>query len=336
MAVFVGVPIAEGDVFGRDFDVASAGLDEAAGEEAALAEAAIVIHVETFARFEREIEGLGGRRGEEAVRGVHGAHEGFALKIAGVLIDGLAGEEGLVELAAAGEARGAELGGRANGGGGILGVCDEEGAVLGAEEAGGVKGFERGAFGADFEILADGDEGRHGGVAGAEGFGDHGADVGHGDGLRRNVAGVPVVLMAGVKDEAEVGGLEGADDRAAIDDFADALEAGGKLDGIDGGIDLREGAEDLIGADARGERRVAFGIPGFGLRHTTGHPDDDDGIGGGGRGGGADHAGFAAGERREGGGGGSAHEAATGDAGGDEFLRVNYWHVSGSIEILVS
>ncbi len=99
-----------------------------------------------------------------------------------------------------------------------------------------------------------------------------------------------------------------------------------------------EGAENLLGADAGSEGGVALGVEGFGLGHASGHPDDDYGIGGSGGGSGADHAGFAAGERGEGGGGGGAHEAAAGDAGGDEllFARVSYGHVSRSTEIPVS
>ncbi len=215
-------------------------------------------------------------------------------------------------MTAAGEALRAELGGRAYGGGGILRVGDEEGAELGAEESGGVEGFQRGAFGADLEILADGDEGRHGGVARAEGLGDDGAEVRDGNGLRRDVAGVPVKLVSRVEDEAEVGGLEGADDGAAIDDTADAFETLGELDVVDGGIDRGEGAENLLGADSGGEGRVALGVEGFGLRHAAGHPDDDHGVGGSGRrGGGERDLGRASGEGGKG--GGEAQERAAGD-----------------------
>ena len=41
---------------------------------------------------------------------------------------------------------------------GIFGVHDEEGSVLGTEEASSVKCFDSGAFGSDFEILSDSDE----------------------------------------------------------------------------------------------------------------------------------------------------------------------------------
>ena len=87
VAVFVGVPVAEGDVFGGDFDEAGAGFDEAAGEEAALSEAAVVVGVEAFFRLEREVEGFGGGRGEQAIRGVEGADQGFALEVAAVLLE---------------------------------------------------------------------------------------------------------------------------------------------------------------------------------------------------------------------------------------------------------
>ena len=102
--------------------------------------------------------------------------------------------------------------------------------------------------------------------------------------LRRHVAGVPVVLMARVEDEAEVGGLEGADQRAAVHDLGDAFQALRDFDVVDGGVDGGEGAEDAFGADAGLEGGVAFGVEGFGLRHAAGHPEDDDGVGCGGRG----------------------------------------------------
>ena len=118
--------------------------------------------------------------------------------------------------------------------------------MLGAEEAGRVERLERADLAGALDRLADGDERRHVRVPRAQRPRDHRADVRHRHRLRRDVAGVPVVLVPRVQDEAEVGGGEAADDGAAIDDAADLLEAGGELDVIDGGVDGREGAEHLI------------------------------------------------------------------------------------------
>ena len=100
------------------------------------------------------------------------------------------------------------------------------------------------------------------------------------NGLRRHVAGVPVILMARVQDVAEIGRLERADDRAAIHHAGDALEPLRDLDVVDGGIDAGERAQHALGANTRLERRIALRIERLGLRHATGHPEHDDGIGG--------------------------------------------------------
>ena len=91
--------------------------------------------------------------------------------------------------------------------------------------------------------------------------------------------------------------LKGADQRAAIHHARDAFQALRELDVVDRGVDRREGAEHLLGADARRERRVALRIEGLGLRHAAGHPQHDDGVGRGGGSGGAHQLRLAAGKR---------------------------------------
>ena len=85
--------------------------------------------------------------------------------------------------------------------------------------------------------------------------------------------------MARVQDEAQVGGVERADDRPAVDHARDLLEPGGELDVVDRGVDRRERAQDVLDVDARLERRVPLRVEGFGLGHAAGHPEHDDGIG---------------------------------------------------------
>src|SRR6266542_1658185 len=66
---------------------------------------------------------------------------------------------------------------------------------------------------AQIEPLADVDEGGHRVGARPQRSRDHGAEVRGGDRLRRRVAGMPMVLVAGVQDEAEVGAGIGSDQR---------------------------------------------------------------------------------------------------------------------------
>ena len=66
---------------------------------------------------------------------------------------------------------------------------------------------------AEIEPLADINEGRHGGIARAERASDDRAEMRSGHGLRRHVAGVPVILMPRVEDVAEIGDDMRADER---------------------------------------------------------------------------------------------------------------------------
>jgi hypothetical protein len=84
-----------------------------------------------------------------------------------------------------------------------------------------------GSGGLDLEILtaggtlADVDKRRYIGMAGSKRAGDHGTNVGRCDRLRRHVAGVPMVLMPRMENEAEVPRLEGTDERAVVHDLGD-------------------------------------------------------------------------------------------------------------------
>ena len=70
-----------------------------------------------------------------------------------------------------------------------------------------------------------------------------------------------------------------ADQRAAVHDFGDALQARGELDVVDRGVDRREGAQHPLRLQAGFERRVALRIEGFGLGHAAGHPEQDEAVG---------------------------------------------------------
>ena len=129
--------------------------------------------------------------------------------------------------------------------------------------------------------LADGDERRHVRVLRAERLRDHRADVRHRHRLRRDVAGVPVVLMARVQDEAEVGRHERCGSprrdpsRCAIRSSPCVNLMWSTAVSIAGNV-----LSTCSTAHARRERRVALRIERLGLRHAAGHPQHDDGVGG--------------------------------------------------------
>ena len=214
------------------------------------------------------------------MRAVERAQERFFLVVAAGEANGTLVHQFFVSLVAVGKARLTHAGRRANGIQRLIRVGDVKRPILAAEEAGRVERFQLLAL-ADVEPLADVDERRHRRVARAKRAGDHRADVRGGDGLRRRVAGVPLVLVARVQNEPEVAGLVGADERAAIHHRANFLEPLGQLDVIHRRVDRREGAEHLAGREAFLERRVALGVKRLGVGHTAAHPEDDHAIGGG-------------------------------------------------------
>lgn len=193
---FVSVPSFEGLVFGGDFDEASTGFGEAAREEAALAKAALTVWGGGFFGFLGEVKGGSFLGAEEAVSFVHGAEHGFLLEGAGALAGFTFGDEFLVELVAIGEAAGGHAFGWLDRSDRLVGVGEEEGAEFAAEESAGVEGLEFFFFAHAFESLSDIDEGGHGVILLAEDLGHPGTDVGGGDGLGRDVSGVPMILVA--------------------------------------------------------------------------------------------------------------------------------------------
>ena len=59
------VPVDEGDVFGRHFDVTGTVFDQTAGEQAAATESPRVVLLLHLLRLERDVEGLAFLRAEE-------------------------------------------------------------------------------------------------------------------------------------------------------------------------------------------------------------------------------------------------------------------------------
>src|SRR5260370_988927 len=85
ISILVRVPVPERDVFRSDFNESSASLGESARQQTSKSEPAGVIGVIALLRLERQIERLGGRRFQQAMRIVGGAKQAFLLVVAAVL-----------------------------------------------------------------------------------------------------------------------------------------------------------------------------------------------------------------------------------------------------------
>ena len=275
VAVFVRVPVDERDVFRGDLDVACTGLHQPPRQQAALAESSAVVGVERALRLEREVERLRRRRSQQAIGGIERAHDRLALERASVLVDRLLRQQFLEQLAAALETRIPQLLGWAYCRRRILRVDDQERSVIGPEESRGMKRLQRRDLSRAFNRLSDGDKRRHVGTFRPQRARDHRPDVRHRHRLRRNVAGMPVILMARVQDEPKIRGHERADDGAPVDHAGDVLQPLRELDVVDLGVDRRERAQDVLDRHARCERRVPLRIEGLGARHAARHPQDD-------------------------------------------------------------
>ena len=162
----------------------------------------------------------------------------------------------------------------------LLGEGEIHRAELASEEAGGGEGLDLFVFADPFQTLADVDKRRHGGIARSEDACHPGADVGAGDRLRRDVAGVPVILMARVEDAPQVGLNVRADERAAIEDTRDPLEPFADLHAVDRGGDRREGADAVSDCEPLFKRLVLLRVEIVGGRHPAGHPENDDRVSG--------------------------------------------------------
>lgn len=96
-----------------------------------------------------------------------------------------------------------------------------------------------------------------------------------GDGLRGHVAGVPVVLVAGVENAAEVGLDMRADQSCPVHDLSDFLQSLADFDTVERGINGGEGAQDFFDGQAFLEWEVAFGVECFRGGHPASHPQEN-------------------------------------------------------------
>ncbi len=101
VAIFVRVPVVEGDVFRRDLNEAGTGFAEAAGEQAPEAETARVVFVVGLLRFAGEVERLSVGGFEEQVGVFDAAKHRFPVVIGSEFVIGVGGGEFLEVLVAA-------------------------------------------------------------------------------------------------------------------------------------------------------------------------------------------------------------------------------------------
>ena len=274
VTILVRIPVLKGNVLRRDLDEARSGFDQTAGQEATASEPSGVVDVEFLLGLERQVERLGRRRCQQAIGVVHRSHERFLLEVGPMAADGTRRGELLVFLVPVFEsARRHSLGGL-DACPGLARMRDHERPIFAPEEARLMERLEFLAF-PDSHALADVDESRDVRVVRPERPRDDRPHVRGGHGERRDVTGVPVILMARVENEPEVGADERPDQRPAIHDRCDAFEALGELDVVDGRVDRRKRAEHAVGIEAALERHIPLRIERLGVSHPAGHPKED-------------------------------------------------------------
>ena len=144
--------------------------------------------------------------------------------------------------------------------------------MFSTKKTGRVEGLQAIALAADLHVLADVDEGGDVGVLGPKGSTDERPHMRHRNTLRRLIAGMPMILMARVQNEAEVADAVRAKEDSSIENPGRLLEALGHLHAVEHGGNRREGGEHTIALEARFIGRIEFWIEGLGLCHSARHP----------------------------------------------------------------
>ena len=158
----------------------------------------------------------------------------------------------------------------------LLRIRQQERSVFGAQEPGRVKRLQFFLFADAFETLADIDESGNRRIARSQQSGDPCADVRCGNGLRRNVSGMPMVLMPRMQDVAQVGQHVRTNQRAAIHDCEPCSPGPASVLMLSTTVSMA-GKVLMIFSDRRAdfERLVTFGVERIGSRHAAGHPQQD-------------------------------------------------------------
>jgi hypothetical protein len=206
VSTFMGIPVAERNIFRGDFNEAGSGLRQAPRQQATEAETAGVVACVALLGLKRQIERLGGRRIHQAAGVLHGSNNGIALETAG-LRQGAILRELPPQLATALKSLVPQFLQRPDGFGRVAGIDDHEWTVIGTQKSRSVECLHRRALRADFHVLSNVDKRRHLGVSRSQSARDNCSQKGHRYRLRRSVARVPVILMARVQDEPQVARL---------------------------------------------------------------------------------------------------------------------------------
>ena len=162
----------------------------------------------------------------------------------------------------------------------LLGIGQVHRPVFAAEEAGRGEGLDLLVLADAFQSLTDVDECWHHRIPRSQRAAHPGADVRAGHGLRRYVTGMPVILVAGMQDRAEVGLHVGADERGPIEHLRDLGQAIHDAAAVDRGGDRGKRADHVGHGEAGLEGFVLLRIERVGSGHAAGHPEHDHRIGG--------------------------------------------------------
>src|SRR6185369_14491666 len=177
------------------------------------------------------------------MRIVQRAQEGFLLVIAAVFADGTVGEQLLIKLVAIFKTRRGHATGRPHRFRRAVRERNVKWPVFAPEETGGRESLQLFAL-AVIESLANVNERRDGRIQRTERARNDRAKMRRSDRLWRCVAGVPLVLMAGVQNKTEVTRGVRTNERAAVHDCRGLLQALGEFDVVHRGVDARKRAQE--------------------------------------------------------------------------------------------
>ena len=224
MAVFVRVPVQERHVFRGHLDEACPRLHQPPRQQTAQAKAAGVVLFIGLFRFLGDVEGIALLGAEQAMRVLDGAQHGLLMEITGQLGYRAALDEFPIALVPGVKTLARHSLRRPHGRDRIGRIRQIERPKFAAEKAAGGERLQLLGFANPFEALANVDEGGNRGIVRTADFGDPGAEVRGSHGLRRYIAAVPMVLVPGMKDVAEVGDDVRPDEGAAVEHPGDVLQ----------------------------------------------------------------------------------------------------------------
>ena len=152
-------------------------------------------------------------------------------------------------------------------------VRQDHGPVLASKKSRGGECLQFFRFPYSLQTLSDGDERRNHWIERPKHFGHPCTQVRACDGLRRDVASMPMVLVTRMKDTAKIRQYMRTDQCSAIHDLSDIFKPGRNLDRIDYSIDGRKRAFNFLDWGANLKWNVTLRIEGVRSGHPSRHPE---------------------------------------------------------------